>query len=703
MEILKISNFIIIGIYTYIAIIHFILSIKGIDRIYNLTLSIFSIDLGLYLIYITLSLQSLESQAYLSHLNRAFSFGLLAAPILIWFVRYYINYEKLSKICYYVTIASLLFVALHLILPNGIMYIKIIEMKKNILPWGEIIAKADIIGNPWSFIVILIVIPLFFYLFSAVIWQIRFGDKRKSIPITIFIFGLFLQYILNISTRVFNISPTVQFAQYIYLVMIVFASQSTINEISMMALLKKKVKRSEDKFTRAFENSPIATSLLNIKTGRRIEVNNAFCVIYGYSKKEMKDENIFSNKIANEKTLNETIGGIQENGFIKDYPTTVSTKNSGKKNVMLSAYRLYPDNDELYIVSHIDITEQLRSQKKLEQASERYLSFFETVKDGAFITTQDGYFIDCSESLVHLLQYDNKEELFSLKIENFYADQDRSKTIKKELETQGNMVVGERTLRKKDGSIFNAVVSYSVIQDKELKIPRYQGTIKDISEEKMAKESIKKSLTEKEILIRELYHRTNNNMQVISAMLELQILQDDDEHLKEVYSQTKNRINAMALVHAKLYQAEDLSRINIEDYIIDLLEFIISSNEKSRELISIQSSMEDIWLLIDHAMPLGLAINEIINNSFKHAFPESKKGMIQIELSRMNSDEIYLKISDNGVGVKKDFDIDKDSKLGLQSVISLIQYQLKGTVNFDIEEGFTCKIYFHDNTYMERV
>ena len=88
----------------------------------------------------------------------------------------------------------------------------------------------------------------------------------------------------------------------------------------------------------------------------------------------------------------------------------------------------------------------------------------------------------------------------------------------------------------------------------------------DITEQKRAQLQVEKSLVEKETLIRELYHRTKNNMQVISSMLDMQADYSKDRYIKEVFTDTKNRIQAMALVHRKLYQADDLSNINLKDY-----------------------------------------------------------------------------------------------------------------------------------------
>ena len=190
-----------------------------------------------------------------------------------------------------------------------------------------------------------------------------------------------------------------------------------------------------------------------------------------------------------------------------------------------------------------------------------------------------------------------------------------------------------------------------------------------VAERKQAEEQVKKSLQEKEILLRELYHRTKNNMQVICSMLALQSQYTKDEQVLKIFEETENRIKSMALVHQKLYQSKNLSSIDLKDYISDFTDFLVKDHRVESNRISFIFDMDSVLVLIDTAIPCGLVLNELISNSLKHAFPGDMEGEIRIRLKKTEEGEIELRVSDNGVGVTKDFDFRQSDTLGVQTLI----------------------------------
>jgi two-component sensor histidine kinase len=199
-----------------------------------------------------------------------------------------------------------------------------------------------------------------------------------------------------------------------------------------------------------------------------------------------------------------------------------------------------------------------------------------------------------------------------------------------------------------------------------------------------------------------MYHRTNNNMQV-SALLDIQASDSSDSNLKEAFADINNRIRAMGLVHQKLYEAHDLSHINLKEYISDLVHLLMTSHSISPGKPTFTSEMEDILVLIDTAIPCGLILNELISNAFKHAFPAGREGTICIHLGRSESGEIHLRFADDGVGVPPGFDFRRDGHLGLQNVFALTENQLRGQVTFESPPGLVCQICFRDDIYRPRV
>ncbi len=228
------------------------------------------------------------------------------------------------------------------------------------------------------------------------------------------------------------------------------------------------------------------------------------------------------------------------------------------------------------------------------------------------------------------------------------------------------------------------------------------GVVQDITERKQAEEQIKTALAEKETLLRELYHRTKNNMQVISALLDMQAAEIDDPRLHTAFRDTQNRIQAMALVHEKLYQARDLSRVNLKSYIEDLAQLLISTYRVAGR-VTLVADLDEVRVLIDTAMPCGLILNELISNTLKYAFPYGHAGEIQIQLRQTATGEIQLRVADNGVGVSPGFNFRRDGRLGLQNVFGIGERQLGGQVSFEAQAGVACQIIFKNNAYKSRV
>ncbi len=226
----------------------------------------------------------------------------------------------------------------------------------------------------------------------------------------------------------------------------------------------------------------------------------------------------------------------------------------------------------------------------------------------------------------------------------------------------------------------------------------------DITERKKAEEQIKKDLEEKELLLRELYHRTKNNMQVISAMLRLRARTISDETVQTSFREIELKIRSMALVHQKLYESQDLSSLNLRSYFSDLIVLIRQSFLSEADKIQFHfDAPEDIPVLIDTAIPLGLVLNELLTNTVKHAFPAEEKGEIHVVLKQDAEKRLIIEVSDNGTGFPEDFNVEKDGHLGLQTVIALARDQLGGEVTFTSGDGFKCRIVIAKEQYYKRV
>jgi two-component sensor histidine kinase len=201
----------------------------------------------------------------------------------------------------------------------------------------------------------------------------------------------------------------------------------------------------------------------------------------------------------------------------------------------------------------------------------------------------------------------------------------------------------------------------------------------DVTERKMAEEELNKSLKEKEVLLKEIHHRVKNNMAIVSAMLQLQSRFSGDSNIKTILEDSQNRINSMAMVHEKLYESENLSSISLRSYVKELVHHLLETY--SHEKISFEHEIDDIELDIDHIIPLGLILNELLTNSIKHAFSNVNSPEIGIHVSS-NEGDANLIYRDNGAGLPEDLSLQNAQSLGLK-IIQMLSYQLKGSIDLD--------------------
>ena len=205
-------------------------------------------------------------------------------------------------------------------------------------------------------------------------------------------------------------------------------------------------------------------------------------------------------------------------------------------------------------------------------------------------------------------------------------------------------------------------------------------------ERKKTEEKISHTLKEKETLLREIHHRVKNNLQIISSLLKLHADKANDLNFSVLVEESQNRIISMALIHEMLYANSDLSKINLAQYTNSLFEKLQSTYNKGFVKLKLKIPT-DFYFEIDKMIPIGLIMNEAMSNSFKYAF-QNKKGEISISIIKNT-----LVISDNGIGLPKDFNHKTSSSFGLQ-LIHLLAEQLDANVTMKNLNGTTIVLQF---------
>ncbi len=224
------------------------------------------------------------------------------------------------------------------------------------------------------------------------------------------------------------------------------------------------------------------------------------------------------------------------------------------------------------------------------------------------------------------------------------------------------------------------------------------GMTLDITERRKAEDQIKRSLAEKEVLLREIHHRVKNNLQVVSSLLNMQARGAKNKDTINILTESQNRINAMALIHAQLYESRDLSEINMKEFIDKLLIQLFQSHPVQGTRITKTISIADYPVPLSMAVPVGLIINELLSNILKHAFVGKAAGSIEVSLTASEEGKINLSVSDDGVGLPAGFDIDKTRTLGVRLIKILAEDQLQGTLGVISDGGTTFNIEFDIRT-----
>lgn len=383
--------------------------------------------------------------------------------------------------------------------------------------------------------------------------------------------------------------------------------------------------------------------------------------------------------------------------------------NIGKDN-NLSARMPVDGDDEISslagsingMLSQIEI-----SQNKFKESELKFRSVIQLAGDGIILTDSNGKIILWNRGSQMIFGYTEKE-ILGKSISLLFPDKywiSHQKTLENPHNFTDSGTMGktyELYGFKKDMSKFMLEISDTSWKINNEKL--YCAIIRDITDRKSAEDEIKKSLKEKEALLKEIHHRVKNNMQVISSLLSLQCMYTNDKEAVNILNESRSRVKSMALIHENLYQSEDLAEIDFSEYIQNLISELFRSYDTDSNYIKFNINADRIFLNTETAIPCGLIINELVTNSLKYAFPEiythksandtseSLDKKIYIKLHR-DDGKISLTIGDNGVGIPEGIDFENIETLGLRIVKTLVD-QIDGTIEFHNKGSAEFRIIF---------
>ena len=450
------------------------------------------------------------------------------------------------------------------------------------------------------------------------------------------------------------------------------------------------LRKSEEKYRDIFEES-FDGLFITSPEGKILDMNKKGIEMLGYNtKEEILNLDLATDVYADPNDRKKILAIVNEQGSA-EYELVVKKKNGDK---IITRCSLTAVKDKGVITTYRGIIRDITKSKKAEEERDR---FFNLSLDMLCIGDFNGYFIQLNPSWEKTLGW-TTNELMSKPYMKFVHPDDQESTAEavQKLADGQNVIEFENRYLCKDGS-------YRWLSWKAF--PIYPEIIyalaRDMTQTKEAEKQIQKSLAEKDMLLKEIHHRVKNNLMIISSLLNLQSGYIKDKASRDIFKESQNRARSMALIHERLYQSTDLKSIDFGEYITSLSNELFHTYVADSGFIVLEINVEDIFLDINTAIPLGLIVNELVTNSLKHAFPNSMKGKINIEFQSVDEHYEFI-VKDNGIGFPEELDYQNTESLGLQMVTSLTN-QIDGKIELDRNKGTKFKITFKDSELLERL
>jgi PAS domain S-box-containing protein len=455
------------------------------------------------------------------------------------------------------------------------------------------------------------------------------------------------------------------------------------------SLVSERIRESEKNYRDLFELSPEPMMLFDLNTYEFLDVNRAVINRYGYSKQEFLSMTLMDIKPDSEKenareiiqntkaSVNVTLDGehrhVKKNGDIIFVEITASSlQYKGKPARIALAHDVTEkrkEEERLKLLESV-ITNSTESVMILEAKTEMNREGNKILYVNEAFTTISGFSFD--EVIGKTPEFFNGPETDQNKVEEIVWAMNNWEASESELISY-----------RKDGTAYWSSTSMVPVADGRGSYSHWVAITRDISDRIRYERKLRESLEEKETLLSEIHHRVKNNLAVVSSLMEMQAFGESNKDVERKLLDSTLRIKTMASIHEVLYESGSFSKLNFAEIIEKLLENIEVAMNIGKA-ISNRIRKESIDLNINQAVPCSMIINEVLTNIYKHAFPDQRKGEIAVDLYEKDN-WLFLKISDNGIGLPDDFNPNEYNSLGILLIQTLVnqlhgEYTYKGSV-----------------------
>jgi PAS domain S-box-containing protein len=353
-----------------------------------------------------------------------------------------------------------------------------------------------------------------------------------------------------------------------------------------------------------------------------------------------------------------------------------------------------------FVGTEMDVTERRRAEEAVRKSEERLRQAVRASNLGIFEHDHltETYYWSPEERAIHGWEAERAPNISEFVAMLHPEDRERiAAAIRRAHDPAGDGLFDvEQRIIRPDGEVRRLVTRSQTVFEGEgaaRRPVRTVGAVIDITERKYAEESLRASLREKEVLLKEVHHRVKNNLQLISSLLALQAGQLKDRAAAAAFAESQNRVRAMALVHENLYRSGDLASVRLAGHLESLCAYLVRSYNVDPDRIVLDLRVAEVTLDLDRSIRLGLLVNELVSNVLKHAFPAGRSGRVLVQLDMPGTGWCILVVSDNGVGLPPDLAPGHSDSLGLQLIADLTE-QLGGTLVLDRGGGTTFSIRF---------
>lgn len=470
-------------------------------------------------------------------------------------------------------------------------------------------------------------------------------------------------------------------------------SMGVSRDISSIKTAELELRLSEEKYRAIYSQAYIGIAIVDKEDGKFTEVNQRLCDILGYEIQELQKLPVADLRLAGDLSRLPSGQDFIKRGFERIFDEQRYKNKSGVEVILNVTISLVKDENGMplhFVYVYEDITPKRRAEEQIRLQSAKMTAIFESsshmiwtidreYKLVSFNSNQVKWLRDCYEIKPHvgmpildgaMVSTSEYNAFWKQKIDRVFAGEG----LKFEtyfIDTRGLKHWREVFLSPIHGG-GDAVIEVACIAH-------------DITDQKEAEVSIRQSLKEKEVLLKEVHHRVKNNLQVISSILNLQSSYVKDKKSLDLLLESQNRIKSMAFVHESLYQTRDFSNIKFSIYVENICSNLVHSYSNPDNPPELEMDLDSILLNLDTAIPCGLIINELVSNALKYAFKGKRKGKLSV-IVKLVGETIRVVIADNGKGLSPDIDFRNTESLGLQLVVTLVE-QINGKIQLESQKG----------------